>query len=166
MFLRSSLSTILSSFILALGSLTAFSVEAGEVFKWVENAYTHGSEYKAVINANKCQLEKRSDQPSSDNEDDWTYSFSLKGASATKLFSRSNQAIKASYILMLNDYMVPDDIRKPIKLYVRNVSITEDESGQDTITVEVRDGDSWQGTYKCSADALTVHHTFSCPKEE
>ncbi|KEQ16596.1 hypothetical protein GZ78_22470 [Endozoicomonas numazuensis] len=62
--------------------------------------------------------------------------------------------------------MVPDDLKKDIQLYVRNVSITEDERGQDKITVNIREGDSWQGTYKCLADALWVHNTFMYPKED
>ncbi|WP_172806682.1 hypothetical protein, partial [Endozoicomonas arenosclerae] len=138
---------------------------AGETFKWVEHSYDHGSDYRAVIDISGCNLEKRSDQPSTEKEDDWTYSFSLKGATATKVFSRSRADIKPSYNLRLNDYMLPDDVKTAPTLYIRNVTISEGESGQDKITVEVREGESWQGAYNCPATALTIHQTFMCPKE-
>ncbi|KEQ16597.1 hypothetical protein [Endozoicomonas numazuensis] len=61
MFLQRPLSVLFSSSTLALGLFSTSSTEAGEVFKWVENAYTHGSEFRGVLDTSKCQLDKRSD---------------------------------------------------------------------------------------------------------
>ncbi|WP_216638487.1 hypothetical protein, partial [Endozoicomonas arenosclerae] len=105
MYRRSTLSIFLASSVFVIGSFSLPSSYAGETFKWVEHSYDHGSDYRAVIDISGCNLEKRSDQPSTEKEDDWTYSFSLKGATATKVFSRSRADIKPSYNLRLNDYM-------------------------------------------------------------